>query len=565
MIEAKGGVIVRCPNCHNDVSEKLKYCTYCGTELTQAVNNSEGSPENTSVRYHSDIEQPAQKKKLSVPVIAGAGVVCLALIAGGIALASKGGKDDAAEDAVAEIEKPSKITVVMKEMVDDTKAVDSVEAYYKEKTDIDLDITKLSSDTYYEDVQKKLSSGEKLDVIEVSAGYYPQWANNGTLWDMTDAWENTTSACKEYINQQYVDQLRIDNRLYGFPSTRGNGTVTYVRKDWLDKAGLATPTNYNEFINMLRKFKGLQGATPSGEAVIPYIVPDIINSDAPYGQYLVEFYQDANPDYYLDASTGKYVDGFTQPAMTAAINRLKSANDEGLINFGDDTKTCRKQVQNGVAGVFNYWAGSYNAKLENELQKKDPNGKLIAIPAIAETSYIERVPSALAITNTAKNPEGIFHYFILYSHDGGEWQTLFTRGVEGEHYGPNEETGEMEIKVAPKSADQGETKKLEKILYDPSLSITQWNDVVSVDSRVTDSLATLDKKVIRESIQPAALVASESELKTLVKLKKDIMFDILHGNITIEEGMKRYNNNELTSEVLARLNGESTADATASN
>jgi hypothetical protein len=43
------------------------------------------------------------------------------------------------------------------------------------------------------------------------------------------------------------------------------------------------------------------------------------------------------------------------------------------------------------------------------------------------------------------------------------------------------------------------------------------------------------------------------------------MFDILHGNITIEEGMKRYNNNELTSEVLARLNGESTADATASN
>jgi putative aldouronate transport system substrate-binding protein len=543
------------------VSENLKHCTYCGADLHQSGNSSEGGPENTSVRYHSDIEQPV-KRKVSVPVIAGIGVVCVALIAGGVVLAHKGANDATDENAATEIEKPSKINVVMKEMIDDPEAVDSVEAYYKEKLDIELNIEKVDSDGYYEDVYKRLSAGDKLDVIEISSGYYPQWANDGKLWDMTEAWETTQSACKMNIKEEYVDQLYINGKLYGFPSTRGNGTVTYVRQDWLDKAGLAVPTNYDEFINMLRTFKGLQGATPNGEAVIPYIVPDIMNDDAPYGQYLVEFYQGANPDYYLDESTGKYVDGFTQPEMQAAINRLKAANDEGLITFGDDTKTCRKQVQNGVVGVFNYWAGSYNKKLENELQKKDENGKLTPMPAIAETSYIERVPSALAITSTAKNPEGIFHYFILYSHDGGEWQTLFTRGVEGEHYGINEETGEMEIKVAPKSAAQGETKKLEKILYDPSLSVTQWTDIVSTDSRVTNSLAVLDSKVKRESIQPAALVSSDTELKTLVKLKKDIMFGILHGSLTYEEGMKKYNNEPLTSEILERLNNGS---ATASN
>jgi putative aldouronate transport system substrate-binding protein len=544
---------VRCPNCHNDIDDNLKHCTYCGADLQEAAQNSNGEVGATSVSYHSNIEQPVQKKKLSIPVIAGAGVICLALIAGGIALATKGGADDAADDAVEEIAKPDKINVVMKEMVDDPEAVNSVEAKYKEKLGIDLDITKLDSDKYYAEVYKKLTAGGQVDVVEVSAGYYPQWSNEGMFWDMTEAWENSTSACKLVIDETYVDQLRINGKLYGFPSTRGNGTVTYVRQDWLDAAHLATPTNYTEFINMLKAFKA------RGGNVVPYTAPGVINTDAPYDQYLREFYQSANPDFYLDSSTGKYVDGFTQPAMAAAINRMKSAYDEGLIDpniFGNSTTNCRDQIKNDIAGVFNYWAGSYNKKLQDNVKKNNPNANLVAMPAIAETTYIERVPSALAISKDAKNPEGIFHYFILYSHDGGEWQTLFTRGVEGEHYGPNESTGEMEIKVAPKSASKGESKLLEKILYDPSLSVTQWTDVVSLDSRITDSLATLQKKVTPVSIQPAAFVASDDELKTLVKLKADIMADILHGNLTIDEGMKKYNKEPLAAEILERLNAK---------
>ena len=112
---------------------------------------------------------------------------------------------------------------------------------FKKQTGIGLSVEKPDHAKYYEKVTLAFASEEPADLIEMGSTYYPELANSGALWDMTDAWNNSTSNCKKIIDEQYVDALKINGQLYGFPMSAGNGTVTYVREDWLKEAGLDAP------------------------------------------------------------------------------------------------------------------------------------------------------------------------------------------------------------------------------------------------------------------------------------------------------------------------------------
>ena len=100
---------------------------------------------------------------------------------------------------------------------------------FKKQTGIGLSVEKPDHAKYYEKVTLAFASEEPADLIEMGSTYYPELANSGALWDMTDAWNNSTSNCKKIIDEQYVDALKINGQLYGFPMSAGNGTVTYVR------------------------------------------------------------------------------------------------------------------------------------------------------------------------------------------------------------------------------------------------------------------------------------------------------------------------------------------------
>ena len=235
-------------------------------------------------------------------------------------------------------DKPEKITMMADTIMTEENGLQQVCDEYEKQTGIKLEIEKPDHAKYYEKVTLSFASEEPADIIEMGSTYYPELANSGALWDMTDAWNNTTSNCKNIVDEDYVDALKINGHLYGFPMAAGNGPITYVRQDWLDEAGLDAPKNYEEFIEMLRAFKA------RGNGAIPITAAGLINSDTPYDIFLREFYQDAKPDFYKDPTTGKYVDGFAQPSMVAAITRLRDAYQEGLIDaeiVTNKTSTCR--------------------------------------------------------------------------------------------------------------------------------------------------------------------------------------------------------------------------------
>jgi len=458
--------------------------------------------------------------------------------------------------ASLEYTKPDSIKMTFDTCMTPENGVNDVCAKYEELTGIKLELEKPDHAKYYEKITLSFASGNPSDVIEMGSTYYPENANNGALWDMTDAWENTTAHCKEIIDESYVDALKMDvrdgsgMRLYGFPTVAGNGTITYVREDWLKDAGMDLPTDYDGFIKMLRAFKerGSNGKTPGA---IPLTAAGLLNNgETPYDIYLREFYQDAIPDFY-QKEDGTWADGFSEPEMAAALTRFREAFAEGLIDgevVTNKTSTCRDKFNSGLVGAFNYWAGMWDAKLEDNT----PGAKLLPMPAIKETGgYTERVPTALVITNNCSNPVGVFEDLIMYSHDGGEGQMLFTRGVEGEHYEVKEDGTTVALKYL-----EDPTKDVEKSFYAPELSITKWDDPIKLDPRVENSLEVFRSNRKFATVPVVSDVISDS-LANLNVIKGEVCANVIHGNLTVDEGMEKYNKEAApyVEAILADLNG----------
>lgn len=456
-----------------------------------------------------------------------------------------GGQADAG--VPGEIAKPDKITAMMTTIITKENGYQEVEKEYEAFTGIKLEIIKPEHTQFYEKVNLAFASGDVPNIIELGSTYYPNYATYGALWDMTDAWNNSTEPAKSIVDERFVEVLKINGRLYGFPMQRGNGTITYVRQDWMDELGLSAPANYAEFLDMLRAFKA------KDSKIIPISAAGLYNNETPYDIYLREFYQDARPDFIL--VDGQFVDGMLQPEMKDALQRMRDAYAEGLIDteiVTNKTSTVRDKFYGGLLAVFNYWAGYWNRTLEEQLIAADPNGKVMPIPAIAETKYVERPPTAMVITNASQNPEGIFKYFVQYSHDGGQGQMLFSHGKEGFHW----ET-KADGTVASLPYQDAPQRLVEKAFYSPELSITSFDDPIEDDPRVTYSLSMFNDNSEMDGVPRTSdvIAAALPELNTV---KSEIISKIVFGEYTVDEGLEIYQNREgaSISMILAELNSQ---------
>ncbi len=422
---------------------------------------------------------------------------------------------------------------------------------YKEATGIDMVINKPVHNEYYQQLSLAFTTGEIPDVAELGSVYYPTYANNGALWDMTAAWENSELKAKGILDEKYVDALKINDTLYGFPMTRGNGTVTYVRQDWLDKLGLAAPTNFDEFTNMLDQFTNNDPDGNGKKDTYGITLPGLVQDESPYDIYPREYYQDAKPGFFQTES-GEWVDGMTQPEMKEALQRMQDHFKAGYMDqevVTNKTSTSRDKFYSGQTGTFNYWAGSWNVTIQNNLTAQTPDGVAVPIPAIAETNYIERPPTALVITTAAKNPEGIFKHLVEYSHDGGEGQLLFTRGVEGVNY-------TVENGTYTQLPDVENAKKLyEKSWYAPELSITEFDDPIAFDEKVSNSLEIFSQSAKIEPVPTINDVIAQDN-PDLLAIRNLAIANAVTGKMSVEDALAQYANDGKTKieAILASLN-----------
>ena len=452
---------------------------------------------------------------------------------------------------------------------DQNNGRDQFEARWEElHPGYDLVIVQPDHSAYYDVMQQQMASGDWPDVLILSSTYYADYAANGVLWDMTEAWENSkTKNSPTWNGDTVIDGLKIDGKLYGFADGRGNGCVTYIKKAWLDECGLEVPTTYDEYIAMCRAFKEKYGTYAVSAA-------GFVGVEAPFINYLPEFYQDAYP-FFIQQEDGTWVDGFTLDSMKAALQRIQDAVAEGLIDketLTNTTADARNKFYDDKFGVFTYWAGTWASNLKTNLEANGKDGELVALPPLEGLPlYYDRVPPMWCITTKCADPQMVFDVFIDTMLDGGDTQLLFTYGPEDIYWSTKAGTvlagTEKEV-----TYEEGKFHMLESLekpgsLYtkfhtDPMLCLNSYQegyydpkeDSVKPEAKAAQELFNNNSRLA--SIVPATSEMSEMN-GDLTSIKSQIIADIALGNISVEEGYKVFENEgglEMSNAIVESLN-----------
>lgn len=454
-----------------------------------------------------------------------------------------GGSSAPAPAAGGQIVKPTKITWMADMMVGEEDGQKEFLDKYKEMTGIEIELIKPAHNQYMEKVDLAFATGDAPDVVYMDANMTRRYGNAGALYDISELFKANKNC--QYFNMGVIDAMRVNGKLYGLPMALGNGTVTYIRADWLQEAGLQQPKTYDEFINVLRAFKKLY---PNK---IPYTAPGIIQSEYPLLIYTVEFFQDANPDYVK--VNGKWVDGIQQPNMRAALERFRSAYAEGLIDrdlLTNNTSAARDKVMSDNVGVFNYWAGPWNDNLNVGLKKTNPKGNLVPLPAIKGVTYFDRVAVGSVITKNSKNPAGVFEYFLAWMYDHGPGQTLFTHGVEGIHY---EMRGSELFHLPARSTGNIPTSGQ---YLKPDLNTNNWTaDPYKLPAAIIPSMQIFNATAVVAPLTPASEIYDQNDADVLIA-RKTFLADVVYGNKTFDAALAAYKASagRLVDQVLADFN-----------
>ena len=498
--------------------------------------------------------------------------------------ASNGGS---ANNSKKEVTKPTSFSV----MVDNTvlSEENGAKAFYKYLEQVTglaegtINWVRPPHSSYYDAVKSAFTSGSEADVVLLSSDYYALYAANGMLWDMTDAWNNSETKNSGRLiatADNVLSSLQVvgddgKKAMYGFSPYRGNGCCTYIKKAWLTKAGIDVSKvenvtmDFNTYYGYLK-----QMAASAGHYVIS--APGFVSNEAPYTNYLPEFFQKAQYSFYQNTS-GKYVDGFSEQAMKDALKRIQTAVADGVIDKasnGQTTADARNKFYSTdastEAGVFTYWAGTWAESLTKNLKSKGLDAELIAINPIKELGkYVERLAPAWCITEKAQNPEGIFKYFIDTMLDGGDVQIAWEAGAKGTHWDTKAETVTVKGKE-DKGTDYTEGQfhflpspekpntLINKNHIDPILALGKLKD--GIPAPTVAEIAQKNGEWFANNCEQVKAVpmtdATSDYLNDVNKARNEVVAKVALGDWTIDQGMDYYNQQVKTyvDQILASLN-----------
>lgn len=434
--------------------------------------------------------------------------------------------DDSSAD-YADIEKPVSISWCSHDGLDPVNGQTEWDAEFERLTGIKLEHTYVTGNEYNSKIELDYAANTVPDVFDLSSFYFPKYAASDALADLTDLVKE--SGLYELVDESLWEQCSYNGKIYGVPKEIPTSCGTFVRKDWLDRLNMDIPTTYEEYIDMLTRFRD-----EIDECLVPLTAPGLVTP-----QYLPDLWQGATPDF--TCIDGVWVDGMMQENTAEALERMQDAYKEGLLDMEvitNTTATCRDGWIAGTTGAFCYWTGNWGEKLTVGVQKNVPDAEVVCIPPIEGSVYLASTPTVHVINGRLSEEEvaQIFKYFIHYMHDGGEGQVLFEFGVEGVHW---EQDGNN-VRMLPSLSDS--SVSLNKCYLLPSSRVTPLNlddKKMTYSAAYTDSLAVTDQYAVPRSFQKPSetysLISSD-----LITNRDSIIAEIVMGNISVKEGLENY-------------------------
>lgn len=341
---------------------------------------------------------------------------------------------------------PAKITIAVGTATDkyveqssninDDKWVKALE----QRTNTDLDFTVLAHANLRELLSLMFVSGDIPDVVQTQQGMYPADPSMGGSVE-AGVFRPLDALLKEYgpnllekIPQEAWDEVTYNNEIYAVPmwlstpSRRG----MFIRMDILEKSGLPVPVTTDDFMNMLRKFKGMGIQEPYGTRA------NFVYSDAIMAAYDVMPYNNMY-EKQGDKVGPKFLD---VENTIAALETWKTMLDEGLIAEDFSSQSGVMRAQKIDAGTTVLWEANVNSLLSNQkrLEGIIPEARLGVIPfpkgpdgsggAMLYGSTL-RLNYINAKVDEEKAVDIIKFLDWQVTEEG---QNFFTFGIEGENY-----------------------------------------------------------------------------------------------------------------------------------
>lgn len=501
----------------------------------------------------------------------------------GTTAAPETGSGDTAKADYHDVLGDTGITIVVNGTL--TTTLDNGQAEFKkqweEAVGIPLTIQQMDHSGYTDAVGRLFASQDFPDAMIMSASMFKQYAPTGILWDMADAYDNADFQSRMILPEINKNLKDSEGRLYGFAPAYGNGCVTYVKQAWLDAVGMNIDDikTYDDYYAMLKAF---HDGDPDGNGqngdTYGVVAPGFIGTDAPYINYLPEFWQDAYPSI-LQGDDGVWYDGFQTEETEAALARLRQGYVDGCIDpesLTAQTKTAREKWfsnnQTGSSGVFVYWAGSWYETLTDNFIKNDVDANIVQLPPIAEVgAYINKEAPVWVIIDSGDpvRNQAVFDALFETMMDGDVVQTLWTYGAEDVHWSTHAEEfvtnpgteneksysyeeGEFHLKPSPN--DPNSVWKKNHI--DPALTVCELTNGYSSQ---TELAAKGNKFFTENSVDAPVSPVSETftnETGTIYDAKLAVITKVVVEGGDIDEAMQGYVDTvgSIIDQCLAELN-----------
>lgn len=318
----------------------------------------------------------------------------------------------------------------------DSPVVEALEQYLGTK----LNISWVPSSGYGEKVTAAMGSGEypmAMLITEKSSSVI-QNSRGGSFWELTDRYKEYPNLKQQ--NETVLNNISIDGKIYGIYRSRtlGRNGMT-IRKDWLDKLGLAMPTTVDDLYNVLKAFKEQD---PDGNGQNDTFGIIMTTASSTFDNLAIWF---GAPNKWGEDENGELVPAHLTDEYFEAVKFVKKLYDEKLVNQDFATYDGAKwdeQFLSGKAGVIIDVADRAR-RIASNIASIDPNAD------VGVLGYVKKDASAEPKTLPTSGYAGYYVFpkqalpsekdldFVLNVFDKCNDEAavnLMNYGIEGRHY-----------------------------------------------------------------------------------------------------------------------------------
>ncbi|GIP27769.1 sugar ABC transporter substrate-binding protein [Paenibacillus sp. J23TS9] len=322
---------------------------------------------------------------------------------------------------------------------------DTVIKKIEEKTNAEVKFSWVPDASKEERINTSLASDSLADIVTLTILDNSSVRNalkSGMFWEVESYLDEFPNLAK--ISQDTRTSASIGGKLYGVPFQKDlarNGVV--IRKDWLDKLGLAVPKTTDELMAVAKAFTE-QDPDGNGKKDTTGFMD---RSDLIYGAFKTLSSYFGTPNNWKVSDDGKMTPEFDTEEYVKTMDYMKQLYDNGYINqdFAVTAKTDQQQkFAQGKAGI--YVGALFDSKnLKNMAKGVQDNMELVLVNNITPTgNEADRaiwaanngIGGLLAFPKSEVKDEAELKRVLKFVNDlmDDDMYALLTYGIEGVHY-----------------------------------------------------------------------------------------------------------------------------------